>query len=660
MKKLFGAVFLTYLFSIGTAQTGIDSLKKLLASSNADTNRVLIFSELTMRYLAADNEMSMNYAQQGLALARALKFRRGEADCIRRSGIVLFQQGRYPEALDHFQTALIISESINDSFGIGAGFFHVGNIYNVQGQYTKARSYYFSALKISEARQDVFEQANIFRDLGKSYLQQGYLDSASIALNRAHELVKNKSDARVIMIWNDLGQLQAESGNEKGAMAFFRKVIASATGRFSFLCDAYLGIADLFHKKGQNDSCIYYAHAALAAGQKNNYSKGVMVASQLLSKAYEGVNEHEAFRYHKMATTLKDSVFNSEKSSQVQNLFFVEQQRLQNLEAARATYKNQLKQYSLLAALVVFLLIALLLYRNNRQKQKAYALLQKQKNETEQQKQKSEQTLDELKSAQAQLVQREKMASLGELTAGIAHEIQNPLNFVNNFSEINKELLVELKDEAVRGNITEVNAIADNLINNEEKINHHGKRADSIVKGMLQHSRSSSAVKEPTDINSLTDEYLRLAYHGLRAKDNSFNATMKTDYDESIGNINIISQDIGRVILNLITNAFYAVIEKKSQQPENYEPIVTVSTKRLGSPLGDGGIEIRVADNGNGIPQKVLDKIFQPFFTTKPTGQGTGLGLSLSYDIIKAHGGEIKVETKEGEGSKFIIQLPTL
>jgi signal transduction histidine kinase len=328
------------------------------------------------------------------------------------------------------------------------------------------------------------------------------------------------------------------------------------------------------------------------------------------------------------------------------------------LEAARATYKNQLKQYSLLAALVVFLLIALLLYRNNRQKQKAYAVLQKQKNETEQQKQKSEQTLDELKSAQAQLVQREKMASLGELTAGIAHEILNPLNFVNNFSEINKELLVELKDEAVRGNITEVNAIADNLINNEEKINHHGKRADSIVKGMLQHSRSSSAVKEPTDINSLTDEYLRLAYHGLRAKDNSFNATMKTDYDESIGNINIISQDIGRVILNLITNAFYAVTEKKSQQPENYEPIVTVSTKRLGSPSGDGGIEIRVTDNGNGIPLKVLDKIFQPFFTTKPTGQGTGLGLSLSYDIIKAHGGEIKVETKEGEGSEFIILSP--
>ncbi len=264
-----------------------------------------------------------------------------------------------------------------------------------------------------------------------------------------------------------------------------------------------------------------------------------------------------------------------------------------------------------------------------------------------------QESIESLKSTQSQLIQSEKMASLGELTAGIAHEIQNPLNFVNNFSEVNKELLVEMKDEIKKGNLDEVNAIADDVISNEEKINHHGKRADAIVKGMLQHSRSSSGVKEPTDINALADEYLRLAYHGLRAKDKSFNATMKTDFDESIGNINIIPQDIGRVILNLITNAFYVVDEKKKQNPAGYEPTVTVSTKKI-----NGKVEVKVEDNGNGIPQKVLDKIFQPFFTTKPTGQGTGLGLSLSYDMVKAHGGETKVETKEGEGSEFIIQLP--
>ena len=265
-----------------------------------------------------------------------------------------------------------------------------------------------------------------------------------------------------------------------------------------------------------------------------------------------------------------------------------------------------------------------------------------------------QESLEELKAAQQQLVQSEKMASLGELTAGIAHEIQNPLNFVNNFSEVSKELLDEMKTELDLGNTAEAKEIANDVIQNLEKINHHGKRADAIVKGMLQHSRSSTGVKEPTDINALADEYIRLTYHGLRAKDKSFNATIKTDFDERIGNVNVLPQDFGRVILNLLTNAFYAVNEKKQQNIAGYEPTVLITTEKK-----DTKVLISVTDNGNGIPQKVLDKIFQPFFTTKPTGQGTGLGLSLSYDIIiKGHGGELKVETKEGGGSKFIIQIP--
>src|SRR5687768_239725 len=245
------------------------------------------------------------------------------------------------------------------------------------------------------------------------------------------------------------------------------------------------------------------------------------------------------------------------------------------------------------------------------------------------------------------------MAILGELTAGIAHEIQNPLNFVNNFSEVNAELIDELNVELATGNWQLAKEIGGNIKENEKKIIFHGKRADAIVKGMLHHSRSSSGIKEPTNINALVDEYLRLAYHGLRAKDKSFNATLKTDFDGRIGNINIVPQEVGRVILNLITNAFYAVTEKKKQQADNYEPTVSVSTKKAGNK-----VLISVKDNGNGISQKVLDKIFQPFFTTKPVGQGTGLGLSLSYDIIKAHAGEIKVETRENEGSEFIIRLP--
>jgi len=277
-------------------------------------------------------------------------------------------------------------------------------------------------------------------------------------------------------------------------------------------------------------------------------------------------------------------------------------------------------------------------------------------NKLEAAKKQVEETLVDLKQTQQQLVQSEKMASLGELTAGIAHEIQNPLNFVNNFSEVSSELLEEMKQELAIGNRQLANEIASDVKQNLEKILHHGKRADAIVKSMLQHSRSSSGKKELTDINVLADEYLRLAYHGLRAKDKSFNAKFESHLDNSIGKLNVVPQEIGRVILNLINNAFYAVTEKKKSVVNGYEPVVTITTKNFGDK-----ISISVNDNGNGIPQKLLDKIFQPFFTTKPTGQGTGLGLSLSYDIVtKGHGGELRVETKEGEGSEFIIQLPYL
>jgi signal transduction histidine kinase len=244
------------------------------------------------------------------------------------------------------------------------------------------------------------------------------------------------------------------------------------------------------------------------------------------------------------------------------------------------------------------------------------------------------------------------MASLGELTAGIAHEIQNPLNFVNNFSEVNNELADELMQEAATGNLEVVKAIAKDIKDNQQKINHHGKRADAIVKGMLQHSRTGTATKEPTDINRLADEYLRLAYQGFRARDKSFNATFSTEFDNDIDTADVVPQEIGRVILNLINNAFYAVNEKSKQGVPDYQPSVIVGTRRL-----QDSIEVSVKDNGNGIPDPIKQKIFQPFFTTKPTGQGTGLGLSLTYDIVKAHGGEIKVQSKEGEGSTFIIYL---
>ncbi len=264
-----------------------------------------------------------------------------------------------------------------------------------------------------------------------------------------------------------------------------------------------------------------------------------------------------------------------------------------------------------------------------------------------------QQSLRELKATQSQLIQSEKMASLGELTAGIAHEIQNPLNFVNNFSEVSAELLDEMIEEFDKGDIDEGKLIANDVKQNLEKIYHHGSRADSIVKGMLQHSRTSSGKNELTDINALCDEYLRLSYHGLRAKNKSFNADFKADLDKKLPQIKVVPQDFGRVLLNLINNAFFAVNERSKTEAKDFKPSVIVKTK-----LEKGQVIISVADNGFGIPDDVKEKIFQPFFTTKPTGQGTGLGLSLSYDIVKAHGGELKVETVEGEGTGFFIVLP--
>ena len=310
--------------------------------------------------------------------------------------------------------------------------------------------------------------------------------------------------------------------------------------------------------------------------------------------------------------------------------------------------------YALLVAALAFALYRYFRYRliqKERERNRLHEI--EQAKEIEKAYHKLEQAHETLKATQAQLIQSEKMASLGALTAGIAHEIQNPLNFVNNFSEVNNELIRDLLNEMNKENYNEVKAIVNDIKGNEEKIKHHGMRADAIVKSMLEHSRSGSGQKEPTDINKLADEYLRLSYHGMRAKDKSFSAEIKIDLDKNVGKTDVIPQDISRVLLNLFNNAFYAVSEKKKTAEKNYQPTVSVQTKKL-----PGSIQIIVRDNARGIPQKIVDKIFQPFFTTKPSGQGTGLGLSLAYDIIKAHGGEIKVETKEGEGSEFIIQLP--
>jgi len=355
---------------------------------------------------------------------------------------------------------------------------------------------------------------------------------------------------------------------------------------------------------------------------------------------YESKDIKESLRYLKIADAYKDSLFGANNLQAIQSLVTQTEEHQKEVAAAKINYQNKLKQYGLLGVLAILSITALILYRNNHQKQKANKVLQA--------------TLLDLKATQAQLIQSEKMASLGELTAGIAHEIQNPLNFVNNFSETNTELIDELSEAADKGNIAEVKQLASDLRENEQKVFFHGKRADAIVKGMLQHARASRGDKQPTNINQLADEYLRLSYQGMRAKDKAFNPLIKTNFESNLGDINAVPQDIGRVLLNLFNNAFYAVNEKKARLNEQYKPAVSVATKREGD-----RVTILVKDNGIGMPEKVKEKVFQPFFTTKPTGEGTGLGLSLSYDIVtKGHGGMLSVHSMEGEGSEFFVQLP--
>jgi len=402
--------------------------------------------------------------------------------------------------------------------------------------------------------------------------------------------------------------------------------------------------------------------AARSAGDIGNLSRGYNKLSALdsIRGNYKG-----AYENYKLYAAYRDSLQKKELEKKELQAAFDKKQAQQQIEKEKEDRRNSVRQILLFAFLLGFITIATTFFIAYKREQKGKNLVNVQKKEIET-------TLSELKSTQAQLIHSEKMASLGELTAGIAHEIQNPLNFVNNFSDVNRELIEELKNEKSNLKSEEQHEILNDIDQNLEKISFHGRRADAIVRGMLQHSRTSSGQKELTDINALADEYLRLAYHGLRAKDKSFNAKLETDFDPSVGRINIVAQDIGRVILNLINNAFYAISDKAKLQSANlptpqgvlrtgqadYDPQVIIQTKRMSGKTNGERVEISVSDNGNGIPKNIVDKILQPFFTTKPTGEGTGLGLSLAHEIVKAHGGELKVETKEGEGTKFIIVIP--
>jgi two-component system, NtrC family, sensor kinase len=651
MKKTLLAFLFLVNVGLSYAQISmIDSLKLKLSLATNDTTRVFLMAELANEYSQPKPDSGLKYAEHALQLSRDIKYLLGEAKSLSSISAVYRERGDLPRAMNAVLQAKQIAEAEAYPEILASCYNRLAVIYFDLNEPKKF--HYYS--KMSYDRRNSFRNQVLIitqmTNYAVSFLGLNQIDSAIYYTKLAYEYsVKVNSPQGLASIFRVFGRIELRRGNNQLALDYFKRSIVKGDEQSDLRTVAigYNEIGRIFLKSNQIDSCIYYAKKGLAIGQSGPFPLRILETSSVLAEAYKAKNDYKlAYEYQNLMIKTRESLFGGRNIEDIQKMISDDERRLKELEDERKVYQNKLKQYGLLTGLAVLSIVGFVLYRNNRQKQNANVVLQQQKD-------KVESTLHELKSTQSQLIQSEKMASLGELTAGIAHEIQNPLNFVNNFSEVSNELIDEMKTEFTKGDTEEGFAIADDIKQNLEKILHHGKRADAIVKGMLQHSRSSSGVKEPTDINALADEYLRLAYHGLRAKDKSFNATLKTDFDESIGNINIIPQDIGRVILNLITNAFYVVDEKARLGIDGYEPTVSVSTKKL-----DNKVSINIADNGNGIPQKVLDKIFQPFFTTKPTGQGTGLGLSLSYDIVKAHGGELKVETKEGDGSAFIIVLP--
>lgn len=641
-KKLLYTLLLLAFCNAGLAQNKLtDSLSRLLNVTTEDTSRVLVLTNLGLQYRNTNPDSSIYYCEKALVFARQIKFKRGEAFALVTIALSMREKGDLPKALELTMQALQIAESNNYTVEAATCLRRIGLVYMDLKDYQPCLKYLYQALHKQESIPFERGIAIEYMNLAMTYEYMNQLDSALFYIQKAEnnkELIEDVYPE----VNRVFGNIYARRGDRQSAVRYYNKGIETGLKlndyrTVSFICS---DVARMYRNMNQTDSSIAYAEKGVQFGQMASYKKGIFFSASILSELLDTVNPKEALHYYKIASAAKDSLFGAGNIQTIQTLITKEEDRQKEIELQKIAYQNRLKQYGLLTGLGVILIVAFILYRNNRQKQKANKILKK--------------TLADLRSTQTQLIQSEKMASLGELTAGIAHEIQNPLNFVNNFSEVNTELIEEMKEELRVGKTAEAISLADDIKANNEKIAFHGKRADSIVKGMLQHSRSGSNQKEATDINNLLDECLRLSFHGMRAKDKSFNAKTETSFNSSLTPINIVSQEIGRVFLNLFTNAFYSVMQKKKELGENYSPVVSASTQKEGN-----AVKIMVRDNGNGIPQRVIDKIFQPFFTTKPTGEGTGLGLSMSYDIItKGHGGELKVETREGEFAQFTIILP--
>jgi len=661
MKKNLPLIFLLLCCCLGgfAQKKDVDSLQKAYNKNKQDTTLVqLLDAKAIWVYLQTNTDSGLLCTRQGLAISRRIHYKYGEMRSLANMANYLNIIGDLPGALKVTFEALPIAIQLKDLPSLTECYNTLGLTYSTLKDLKKAGDYYHKGLAVAEQahmnRQIAIELNNICRN----YLDRDILDSALWYNDKAYRLSLGKHQLDNIgFLLRNYGIVQFKKGNHAKAIDYYNKSAAQKETKNNHYLQSEDArrTAEAYQKLNKLDSCIDFAKKAYDQCVLDRNPETIMKTTALLAEVYKSKNDFKnAYQYQQLMLAAQDSLFSQQKTMQVQNLMFTEQQKQDEIKAAEVAYQNKIRFYIMLGVLGVFILIAAILLFANSQRKKANGILKQQNDKIEAQRKDLEKTVTDLKNTQRQLIQSEKMASLGELTAGIAHEIQNPLNFVNNFSEVNTELIEEMELEFDRGGISEVRPLISDIKANQQKISQHGKRADFIVKGMLQHSRASTGEKQLTNINVLADEFFKLSFHGLRAKDKSFNAEMVTNLDPDLPKVNVVQQDIGRVLLNLINNAFYAVNQKSKTAGTDYKPTVELSTSHT-----TDQIVITVKDNGNGIPENIKDKIMQPFFTTKPTGEGTGLGLSLSYDIVvKGHGGNISVNSAEGNGSEFIINLP--
>ncbi len=627
-----------------------------------DTQRVKRLLEQGQRYYFSQPDSSLFYSLQGLELARKLNDPALQASALNSTGESYRFLGDYPKSIRSQFAALDMYREMRDVPNETLTSIYIGFSHLEMGDYRHALDYLLPAQKFMEGRENRFYDCFSSSHIGYAYLMLGKTDSGMWYCQRAFDSLKSDYvPALRSLVTSRLGRAYEMKGQTEEALRLYHASLANSIkfGIRVHIIRVQSFLANLHADLGHTDSALYYGRATLESSQGTGQRPQALGAATILTDLFRRQGKLDsAFFYQSMVLALKDSLYGADQFRDLQILMLDEQRKQQQLEKDRTAQRNRYLFSVLGISALALGLLAWVQYRNSRHKSESNRLLTAQKKQIEE-------TLEELKLTQAQLVQSEKMASLGELTAGIAHEIQNPLNFVNNFSDLNTELIDEMRGAIKSGEKELALQLAGDVQSNQDKISFHGKRADAIVKSMLQHSRSSTGQKESTDINKLVDEYLRLAFHGMRAKEKAFHATLQTTYDPAAGTLRVIPQDLGRVLLNLFNNAFYAVNKRKQDAAAEYEPCVRIQTSRLKKPIQTGGhtevkdcVEIKVDDNGAGIPLAFMDKIFQPFFTTKPAGEGTGLGLSLSYDIIKTLGGEIRVSSKEGEGSVFSVILP--